>query len=92
MQIKSSEIRCTGKNPRETRRIWDKAKSREFNIGVEAAVVYHAGHKIPVYVLQLKQKTLEDILCKQDHYLHRLSVRNVHERQTPEKNKTKQTG
>ena len=42
--------------PRDTRRIWDQAISREFNIGIEAA------HKSPVYVLRLKQDTLRDVI------------------------------
>jgi hypothetical protein len=63
-QIIQNLVAMVRKLSRNTRKIWDKATSREFNIGVEAppSVYAESGHSIPIYVLQLKQKTLEDIL------------------------------
>ncbi|MHB8881859.1 MAG: hypothetical protein ACYC69_10185 [Thermodesulfovibrionales bacterium] len=55
-QIIQKFVAMVKKLPREIRRIWDQAKSREFNIGIEVA------RKSPAYVLQLKQKTLDDIV------------------------------
>ncbi len=63
-QIIQNLVAMVKKLPRSTRKTWDKATSREFNIGVEAppSVYAESGHSIPIYVLQLKQKTLEAIL------------------------------
>ncbi len=51
------------KLPREDRKTWDQAKSREFDIGIqEGGLRGELGQAIPLYFLQLKQKTLEDVM------------------------------
>ncbi len=51
------------KLPREARKTWDQAKSREFDIGIEeGGKRAEVGQSMQVYFLQLKEKTLKDVM------------------------------